>query len=479
VRRLPVGRKAARPNIVFILIDDMGWRDLACYGSAFYDTPVIDGLARRGISFAEAYAACPVSSPTRASIMTGKYPARVGVTDWIDWGGHLHPCRGRLVDVPYLKSLPLSEHSLASALADGGYATWHVGKWHLGGPASLPTDHGFEVNVGGCEAGSPGRGGYFSPWSIPALTDADVPEGTYLPDYLTERAVELIRARDDRPFFLNMWYYLVHTPIQAKPEAVAEYEAKAHRAGLDKLKTFEEGDPFPTEHKRHLRVTRRLVQSDPVYAAMVRSLDENVGRLLRAIDEEGQTENTIVIFTSDNGGLATAEGSPTTNAPLAEGKGWMYEGGTREPLLISWPGAVEPGSWSDAPVTSTDFYPTLLEAAGLDPLPTQHADGVSLVPILKGGDSLEGRDAIFWHYPHYGNQGGTPGSSVRMGDYKLIEFFEDGRLELYDLRHDVGETRNLADAEPERLLRMKEALGAWRGDVEAAIPRPNPEWRGS
>lgn len=465
-----------RPNLVLILIDDMGWRDLGCYGSSFYETPHIDRLAAQSVRFTDAYAACPVCSPTRASILTGKYPATIGITDWIDWGGETHPCRGRLVDVPYRKELPSGEHTLAHALREAGYATWHVGKWHLGGPGSLPTDHGFDVNVGGCHWGSPGRQGYFSPWGIPALEDADVPPGTYLTDYLTDQAIALIEGGGERPFFLNLWYYTVHTPIQAKPETIAKYEAKAARLKLDQVEPLVEGEAFPTAHKRHLRVQRRVLQSDPVYAAMVEHLDENVGRLLGAIERTGQAEDTIVVFFSDNGGLATAEGSPTCNAPLAEGKGWMYEGGTREPLLVRWPGVARPGALCAEPVTSTDLYPTFLEMAGLPLLPQQHTDGVSLAPLLRGQAAPE-REAIFWHYPHYGNQGGTPGCSLRAGDYKLIEFFEDGRLELYDLRQDIAEAHNLAHDMPALAADLHARLVAWRQRIEARIPQPNPDWR--
>ncbi|MEZ4707456.1 MAG: sulfatase [Caldilineaceae bacterium] len=465
-----------RPNIIFMLIDDMGWRDLGCYGSRFYETPNLDRLAARGMRFTDAYAACPVCSPTRASILTGKYPATVGITDWIDWASDIHPARGRLVDVPYLKNLPRSEHTLAAALQAGGYRTWHVGKWHLGGPGHLPEDFGFDANVGGCHWGSPGRQGYFSPWGIPALQDADVPAGTYLTDYLTDRAIELVQQEDAQPFFLNLWYYTVHTPIQAKAEKIAKYAAKAKALGLDEVQPFAEGDFFPTDHKKDKRILRRLVQSDAVYAAMIESLDENVGRLLDALEASGQAENTVIFFTSDNGGLATSEGSPTCNAPLAEGKGWMYEGGTREPLLICWPGVVEAGGACTTPITSPDFYPTILEIAGLDLMPEQHGDGVSFLPLLCQ-EAFE-RGPIFWHYPHYGNQGGTPGSSVRLGDYKLIEFFEDGRLELYNLRKDVSEERNLIDAEPEMAVRLHALLQEWRAAVEAQIPQSNEGWAG-
>ena len=465
-----------RPNIVFILIDDMGWKDLNCYGSSFYETPNIDRLAHEGMRFTDAYAACPVCSPTRASILTGKYPATVGITDWIDAHGHLHPARGKLVDVPYLKHLPGKEYSLARALQDGGYQTWHVGKWHLGCAGHFPEDHGFDVNIGGAHQGSPGSGGYFSPWTIPPLENADVPAGTYLTDYLTDQTLELLHQRDDRPFFLNLCYYSVHTPIQAKTEKIAKYEAKAKAMGLDQVQPFAEGELFPCQHKQGQRIKRRLVQSDPVYAAMIESLDENLGRLFDQLDALGEGEDTVGFFTSDNGGLATSEGSPTCNAPLAEGKGWMYEGGTREPLMVRWSGRIAGGSTCPTPVTSPDFYPTILELAGLEPIPGQHCAGTRIAPLLHGAESIE-REAIFWHYPHYGNQGGTPGSSVRSDDYKLIEFFEDGRLELYNLREDIGETKNLAASKPETTAQLHRLLREWRKRVEAKIPEPNPKWK--
>ncbi len=455
------------PNILFILIDDMGWMDLGCQGSTFYETPVLDQLARDGMRFTDAYAACPVCSPTRASILSGKYPARVGVTDWIDNIGNYHPCHGKLVDAPYLKELRHSETSVAEALRQGGYQTWHLGKWHLGKKPYYPDTHGFEENVGGCHWGHPPEG-YFSPYGIETLQDG--PGGEYLTDRLTDEAIRLLRNREDRPFFLNFWHYTVHTPIQAKKEDIAYFEDKARRMGLDVQQALEEGESFPTEQKKDLRVMRRRIQSDPTYAAMIRNLDENTGRLLAVLQEEGLADNTLIVFTSDNGGLSTAEGSPTCNAPLSEGKGWMVEGGVREPLLIRWPGKVTPGSQCSEPVTSPDFYPTFLEAAGLPLRPEQHVDGVSLLPLFEG-DTLA-REAIFWHYPHYGNQGGTPGSSMRMGDWKLIEFFEDNRCELYNLREDMGETHDLSRSFPERTEDMRQKLEAWRQDVQAKRPAP-------
>ncbi len=469
-----------KPNILFILIDDLGWRDLTCYGSTFYETPNLDRLAAEGMRFTDAYASCPVCSPTRASLLTGKYPATVGITDWIDWTGQWHPQRGRLIEVPYLKGLPCSEVTVAQALREGGYRTWHVGKWHLGGPGHYPTDYGFEVNVGGCEWGMPQKG-YFSPWSIPGMADAA--PGTYLTDHLTDTAIDLIRQSDERPFFLHLSHYAVHTPIQAPPELVKKYEAKAKRLGLERIDPLRDGETFHTERMRDAVVKHRMLQSDLTYAAMMENLDTNIGRVLEALEDTGQAANTLVIFTSDNGGLATGgywegESAPTCNLPLQAGKGWMYDGGTREPYLVRWPGRVSPDSVCRTPITSPDLYPTLLEAAGLPLRPEQHVDGVSFLPALGGAADFN-RGPLFWHYPHYGNQGGTPGCSIREGDWKLIEFFEDGSLELYDLSGDLGETRNLAAEQPEIAGRLHARLVAWRQRVEAKIPQPNPEWKES
>ncbi len=454
----------AQPNIVFILIDDLGWRDLACYGSSFYETPRLDRLAGQGMRFTDAYAACPVCSPTRASLMSGKYPARVGVTQWI--GGH---AVGRLSDVPYMHCLPMSERSIAAALRDGGYQTWHVGKWHLGERLCWPDHHGFEVNVGGCGWGAP-RHGYFSPWHCPTMDDG--PAGQHLTDGLTDAAIGLIRQRDrNRPFFLNLSHYAVHTPIEAPAELVEKYRDKARRLGLNDDDALEPGEYHPCQHKRTQRVMRRKFQSHATYAAMVEHLDSAIGRLLDELDAQGLAEDTLVVFTSDNGGLSTSEGSPTCNLPLCEGKGWMYEGGTRVCQVARWPGVIAAGSECDEPCTSPDWYPTLLAAAGLAPDPQQHVDGVDLTPLLRG-EALD-RGPIYWHYPHYSNQGGTPAASVRHGDWKLIEFFEDGRLELYNLRADIGETRDRRGDEGQRVAELHAGLKRWQREIEALIPKAN------
>ena len=460
-----------KPNIIFMLIDDLGWRDLSCYGSVFYETPVLDRLAKEGMQFSNAYASCPVCSPTRASIMTGRYPARVGVTHYI--GGKDY---GKLLHVPYTRELPLAEKSLASVLKKAGYATWHVGKWHLGDEPYYPEKHGFDVNIGGCNMGYP-YSGFWSPWNIPTLENGK--DGEYITDHLTDRAIDLIRNREkDQPFFLNLWHYAVHVPIQAHSKDIAYFEEKARRLGLDRRNAFVEGEFFPGSHPGCIgkRIVRRVVQSDPEYAAMVYNLDQNIGRVLNELINQGIDRETIIIFVSDNGGVSTSEGSPTCNRPLAEGKGWMYEGGLKVPQIIKWDGHIKPGSICNELVTSTDFYPTLLDYAGLPSMPEQHKDGVSLVPILDGKGGLD-REAIFWHFPHYGNQGGSPACSVRRGKYKLIRFFEDDHLELYDLENDKGERDDLYFSHPEIAGELDSLLSAWLKDVCAKIPELNPEWK--
>lgn len=449
-------KKPRRPNVVFILADDMGWTDAACLGSKFYETPQLDHLARLGMRFTCGYAACPVCSPTRASILTGKYPARLGTTEWFGGGAR----KGKLLPAPYINHLPADELTIAAVLRMAGYATAHIGKWHLGGAGFDPTRFGFDVNIGGTEKGSPKS--YFSPFQNPLLEDG--PPGEELTDRLTTEALKFIEKNRDRPFFVSLWHYAVHTPLQAKKDLVAKYQAKAER--LKQGPTFAASDG----------VKVRQVHDHAVYAGMVETLDRNVGRILDKLAELGLADDTIVIFTSDNGGLSTSEGWPTSNLPLRVGKGWLYEGGVRVPWLVYWPGHTKPGSTTDDPVISTDFYPTILEMVGLPLRKRQHVDGVSFVPLLKQTGKLPARP-LYWHYPHYSNQGGRPGSSVRLGDYVLIEHFEDGRLELYDVVQDLGQHKDLAKLMPERVAQMHQMLRDWRQSVQAKMPKVNPDWK--
>ncbi|MHC5055194.1 MAG: sulfatase [Planctomycetota bacterium] len=448
----------ARPNFLFILVDDLGWRDVGMNGCEFYETPNVDRLARGGMRFTDAYAACPVCSPTRASIMTGKYPARLGITNWIP--GH-DPKNRKLLAPRNVNDLPLEEHTLAETFRDAGYATFYAGKWHLGGKGFHPDKQGFEVNVGGNSSGSP-RGGYFCPYKNPELPDG--PEGEYLTDRLGAETAKFIEANRDRPFLACLSFYTVHTPLQPKPEYVAKYKRKLETMpGTDGKATRREGDGVT-----------RIRQDNAVFAGMVHSMDENVGQVLRKLEKLGLASTTVVIFMSDNGGLSTLKrAGPTSNEPLRAGKGWLYEGGIREPMVVRWPGVTKPGSVCSVPVTSTDFYPTMLEMAGLDARPEQHMDGVSIVPLLRGGKSLA-REAVYWHFPHYHGSRSLPAGAVRAGDWKLIEFFEDMRVELYDLGEDIGERNDLAATEPGKVDELRRMLHEWRGSVGAKMPRANP-----
>lgn len=423
----------------------MGWRDLGCYGSSFYETPNIDRLATQSVRFTDAYAACPVCSPTRASILTGKYPARLHLTDWIP--GRKQWPTARLLTPAFEHELPLDEITLPQLLKPLGYTSASIGKWHLGGPEFYPDKHGFDLNVGGTAKGQPAS--YFGPFHLPNL------EGGSKDDYLTDRlsveAEKFLEANRSRPFFLYLPEFAVHMPLQAKPGAIEHFEAKAN--------------PSAPQH-------------DPVYAGMIASLDENVGRILKKLDDLGLAERTIVFFMSDNGGVMyenKRKQTVTSNAPLRGGKGHLYEGGIREPMMVRWPGVTKPGTVCHDPVISTDFFPTILEMARLKIDPKQPVDGRSLVPLLQGSGSLH-RDAIYWHYPHYSNQGSVPSAAIRAGGYKLIEFYEDGRLELYNLASDIREADNLAQRDPKRTAELKQKLRQWRAEVDASMPTPNPNY---
>ena len=443
---------ADRPNIIFIIADDLGRQDLGCYGSAFYETPNLDRLAKEGMLFTQAYAACHVCSPTRASILTGKHPARLHLTDYIPGSGD-KPFR-RLKVPEWRKYLPLEETTIAESLKTAGYVTAFIGKWHLGNSNYWPLAQGFDVNIGGCHMGQPPS--YFSPYKIPTMTDG--PPGEYLTDRLTDEAVKFMEAKKDQPFFLYLSHYAIHNPQQAKTNLIEKYRAKKAPSGTE----------FITDNGRQVR----QIQNRPIYAAMMESLDDSVGRVMANLKKLGIEKNTLLIFTSDNGGLSTAEGTPTSNVPLRMGKGWHYEGGIREPLLAKWPAVIKAGSVCEKPMISTDYFPTFLEIAGGK---GNSADGQSLLPLLKS-QSREERP-LFWHYPHYSNQGGGPSGAVRIGDFKLIEWFEDMRVELYNIREDISEKNDLSKKLPETVAKLRTELHAWRKSVDAQMMTPNPDFK--
>jgi arylsulfatase A-like enzyme len=451
---------AAPPlNIVMIVADDLGATDLGCFGSTFYETPRLDALAASGTKLTAAYSTCPVCSPTRASIMTGRYPQRTGITDYIGGGNQPDTWtrNTRLLPAPYAKRLSLKERTIAESLRDAGYETLLAGKWHLGNKRHLPTDQGFDVNKGGYNAGSPRS--YFSPYKNPHLRDG--PHGEHLPMRLADEACRFMAANADRPFFVCLMLYSVHVPLQAPPTLIEKYQAKA--TGLPSS---------GPESAREGNTQVRLVQNHPTYAAMVESMDSAVGVVLERLKRLELDDNTVIVFTSDNGGLATAQGRPTSNRPLRAGKGWLYEGGIRVPTIVRWPGVTKAGGVCETPMASVDYFPTFLQAAGRA-AETQHPlDGVNIVPLLRG-EAMADRP-LFWHYPHYGNQGGRPGGAVRDGQWKLIEWYEDGAIELYDLAADPSETKNLADAQSDIATKMSKALATWRSEVGAKMPTVNP-----
>ncbi len=436
---------SARPNMVFILVDDLGYSDVGCYGNTLHETPNVDRLAREGMRFTDAYAACAVCSPTRASIQTGQYPIRFGITDWIPGARKPNtPLKERFTE----RMLPLEAVTLAEAVKAHGYKTAFIGKWHLnaaGQESGFPEDQGYDVNIGGHHKGSP-PGGYFAPFKNPRMEDQ--PDDAYLTDRLGDEAVGLIEQygrNPDNPFFLMLAFYTVHNPLQPKPELKNYYSEK-----------LEKNPSCPW--------------TNPKYAAMVHSMDENVGRVLQALDQQGLADDTIVVFFSDNGGLHWN----TSNRPLSKGKGYYHEGGVRVPLIVRYPGRVAADTESDVPVISNDLFPTLLDLAGLPLLPEAHKDGLSLKPVFEGG-TLD-RKALYWHYPHYHGAGETPSSAIRMGDYKLIRHYETGKVELYHLRDDIGETHNLVKQMPEKAAELATALDAWLTEQKAYIPGPDPDY---
>lgn len=434
------------PNVLFVLADDLGWRDLGCYGNERIATPNLDALCEQGMRFTDAYAAAPVCSPSRAAILTGRSPARLGITNHVPESPTYAPPDAPIVAATMRQALPLEELTFAEAMKARGYSTCFLGKWHLSGPYSFadggrgdprfgPEHQGFDRNVGGCAFGGPPS--YFDPYGI-----YNIPmraPGEYLPERMAGEAVRFLRESKERkkPFLLCLWTYEVHWPLEAPPERVKPYLEKVGPGLLD-----------------------------PVYGAMVSSLDSEVGRVLRELDALGLANDTLVIFMSDNGGWDEA----SDNRPLRGSKGFLFEGGIRVPLLVRWPGVVEPGSTCHVPVIGTDLFPTLVEAAGVELPGDLELDGRSLVPLLRG-EPFEARP-LYFHYPHYAWHGmNRPGGAIRDGKDKLILRYDDDSLELYDLERDLDETTNRAEEEPERAAELAQRLRAWLEATGARMPR--------
>ena len=490
-----------RPNVIFFLVDDMGWADLGCYGSSFYETPAIDHLAAEGRRFDNAYASCHVCSPSRASILTGKYPARLKLTDWLP-GRKDFPFQ-RLENPSIHQALPLSETTLAETLRKHGYRTGHFGKWHLGEAQAGPLQQGFEVQVPQNWFKGWPKAGYHPPFGFDGLAGKN---GDYLTDRLTDEAIGFIEESGKKPFFLYLSHFAVHDPIQGRGDLVKKYEQRYEKLPPAETPFILEGnpdskDPLSREildgmikegrFAGHRVLPRRTVkikqrQDNPHFAAMVESVDQSLGRVVAKLKELDLEENTIIILTSDNGGMAAANfdrpdrvvphdkldaAYATSNLPLRGAKGWLYEGGIRVPLIIKWPGRGKPGATCNEPVIGTDFYPTVLDMLGLPALPNQHCDGRSFAPLFTARTSL-GRDAIYWHFPHYSNHGmQSPGGAIRSGRYKLLEYFENGTAQLFDLENDISEKHDISKQNPEITRKLLKMLRDWRKQLDATMPQ--------
>lgn len=458
-----------RWNFLIIIVDDLGQMDISPNNpNTFYQTPNLEKLAEQSVRFSQNYSASPVCSPARVGLMTGRHPARINATDWF----HDEEGQGRAETYKWAKDIqhmPKEEITLAEALKTKGYETAFLGKWHLGHSEEYWPEHqGFDTNIGGFWSGSP-RGtneelgkGYFAPHNNPRMIDGV--DGEYLTERLSNDAMKLLDgfSNKDDPFLMVLSYYTVHVPLNAPKETVAKYDELATNKGL--TGTFvEEEQVWPVEEIR----TVRQNQTHPTYAAMVEHMDQNIGRVLNQLEKSGLADDTIVFFTSDNGGLSTSEGSPTSNLPFRGGKGWIYEGGIRVPFLVRWPGVGKAGYTNPAAVTGLDLFPTIMEISGASKM---DVDGESLVSKIKG-DVDHTKQPLYWHYPHYSNQGGMPASAVRLGDYKLIQRLEDGRYHLYNLAEDPEEKYDLSRKFPEKTLQMRAMLLAWYREVGAEFLR--------
>jgi arylsulfatase A-like enzyme len=495
-----------QPNIVFFLVDDLGWTDVGCYGSSFYETPNIDALAEAGVKFTNAYAACHVCSPTRASILTGKYPATINLTDWLP-GRNEFPFQ-KFSNVVINQHLPYEEVTIAEALKEVGYKTAIIGKWHLGEDPSNPMAHGFDMHIPDWAKGWPKKG-YFAPFEMKGLEDSK--DGDYLTDRLTDEALKYIESNKDNPFFLYMSHYAVHDPIQGRKDLVEKYSGKLKNMTKDKSPAYIlEGNPDNPDNpsREELEILINTPEYEPYkilpnglvkvkqkqdnveFAGMVESMDESLGRIVKKLEELGIDDNTIIIFYSDNGGMAALNvGNPkrivsedkqdlaysTSNLPLRGAKGWLYEGGIREPLIIKWPGKGKQGIECSVPVTSVDMFPTIMNMVGSPESIGEDKEGVDISPLVKG-EIIE-RGPIFWHFPHYSNHGmQSPGGAIRDGDYKLLEYFENGTVQLFNLKNDIAEQNDLSKIEIEKTKELTEKLHQWRKKVGAKMMEPNPDY---
>ena len=489
----PADGKESKPlNVVFFLVDDLGWADIGCYGSSFYETPAIDQLAKEGMLFDNAYATCHVCSPSRASILTGKYPARTNLTEWL--GGRPEREFEKLHHGEKLTSLPDQEQTLAETLHSHGYATANYGKAHL---SKDPTTYGFDEAITGWVRS------YFHPFSPTYAKTLPSEEGDYYTDKLTDAAIDFIERNKDKPFFVHLEHFSVHDPIQGRKDLVKKYEEKLANMSptvgpdyilepnpdgpaisAEKMKSLEETDELALHQKERVWWVKQK-QDNVEFAGMIEATDESLARIRAKLQELGLEENTIIIFTGDNGGMSASNqyrgiNHPretlnsrfaSSNLPLRGAKGWNYEGGIRVPLIVHWPGNIQPSSKSHALVTGTDYYPTLLEMLGFPPLPDQHVDGRSFVPALKA--EVYNRGPIYWHFPHYSNHGyQSPNGAIRAGRYKLIEYYENGTVQLFDLESDIGEKHDLAKSQPEIAERLKKQFHDWRAEVDAKMPYP-------
>lgn len=432
--------EARKPNILFILIDDLGWMDLEFQGNRLVETPELNRFAQEGMRFTNAYAAAPVCSPTRAAIITGLSPARLKITNHIPDQARFIPDQPKVLPADMINYLPPENLTIAECLREAGYRTGFIGKWHLSGTGRgeeqwEPTAQGFDINIGGCAYGGPPT--FFDPYRIPNL--ADRKEGEYLPDRLADEAITFMKQDREKPFFLCLWNYTVHWPMEA-PEPLLEKYKDRTGPGLN----------------------------DTRYGAMIEAMDRSMGRILKFLDDSGLSDETLVVFTSDNGGF----GGVADNRPLRGEKGYLYEGGIRVPLVVRYPHVVAAKSINETPVISTDFFPTLLEFAGVTLPQSYENDGVSLVSLLKGEEGWS-RDSLYFHYPNYAfHRSNRLGSAIRTGKYKLIEWLDDGSLELYDLEKDLSETKDLSQEEPQRVNEMLRDLHRWRTRVKAEMPKP-------